>query len=92
MNEGNIGVGFAVTTFGKPDKSLTLGLGVARTVNNRNTSHFYNGRFVPETRHEVSHTPVVVFGGTARITTDTRPRAPREFGSAARAPPPAAHN
>ncbi len=46
-----LGVGFAMATFGPPDKSLTVGGGVVRTV-----------------ERDASYTPVIVFGGTARLS------------------------
>jgi hypothetical protein len=49
----DLGVGFAMATLGKPDKSLTVGGGVARTV---------------DTRGYVSHVPVLIVGGTARLS------------------------
>lgn len=56
-DEGNLGVAYAMATFGKPDKSLTLGAGVARTIDHETVS-----------RNQVSHTPVVMIGGTARLS------------------------
>ena len=64
----NLNVGFAMATFGRPDRSVTLGAGVARTVENDYTSEFVNGRFVSRRERVASHTPIVVFGGTARIS------------------------
>ncbi len=66
--DSNLGVGFAMATVGRPDKSLTLGLGVTRTVDQSGTYRMVNGRYVWDSRREVSHTPVVVVGGTARIS------------------------
>ena len=66
--DGDLGVGFTMATIGRPDKSLTVGLGVARTVEYRDTSHYVNGRYVYESRREALHTPVVLLGGTARLS------------------------
>jgi hypothetical protein len=57
-----------MATVGRPDRSLTLGLGVARTVEQYETYRIVNGRWVPESHRDVSHTPVVVVGGTARLS------------------------
>ena len=65
--DGDLGVGFAMATVGRPDKSLTVGLGVTRTVHQENY-RYVNGRNLYDPHREVSHTPVVVFGGTARIS------------------------
>ncbi|MBK5255844.1 MAG: hypothetical protein JJE39_07415 [Vicinamibacteria bacterium] len=67
-DEGDLGVGFAMATFGKPDKSLTVGGGVARTVDHDSVGRFVGGRLVYETRRRVSHTPVIMVGGTARLS------------------------
>ncbi|MBX7184008.1 MAG: hypothetical protein K1Y01_02590 [Vicinamibacteria bacterium] len=67
-DDENLGVGFAMATVGRPDRSLTLGLGVARTVEQYETYRMVNGRYLSESHREVSHTPVVVVGGTARLS------------------------
>lgn len=71
-DEADLGVVFGMATFGKPDKSLTLGGGVARTTE-YDTLHIANAngmyRFEPISR--VSHTPVVLIGGTIRISRRT---------------------
>lgn len=67
-DETGLGVGFVMATFGKSDKSLTVGGGVARTTEYDSVGRFVNGRLVYERRQRVSHTPIVMFGGTARVS------------------------
>lgn len=67
-DEGQLGLGFAMATFGQPDKSLTVGGGVARTVDSYTQWSSADGRGRYETRRDVSYTPVIVFGGTARLS------------------------
>ena len=67
-DETGLGVGFAVATFGQPDKSLTLGLGIARTSEHETLYTIVNGREQFSSRIRVSHTPVLIVGGTARIS------------------------
>lgn len=66
--DDQLGVGVAMATFGKPDKSLTVGGGVARTVERYTEWQYVNGRERFETVRDVSYTPVIVFGGTARLS------------------------
>lgn len=63
-----IGLGFAMATFGQPDKSLTVGGGVARTVDRYTEWQYVNGQQRFETIRDASYTPVIVFGGTARLS------------------------
>jgi hypothetical protein len=67
----NLGLGFAVATHGAPEKSATLGLGIARTVEDEYHSELVGGRWTSVTRREVSHTPIVMFGGEARLSRRT---------------------
>lgn len=71
-DEAELGVGFGMATFGRPDKSLTLGGGVART---REYDTLYignpNGTYRLERVSNVSYTPVVMFGGTIRMSRRT---------------------
>ena len=66
-DQGGLGLGFAMATLGKPDKSLTLGGGVARTIEYDSVTRIVNGRTVYETRKHAAHTPVIVVGGTVRV-------------------------
>lgn len=66
--DDQLGVGFAMATFGQPDKSLTLGAGLARTVERYTQWQYVNGRERFETFRDVSYTPVIVVGGTARLS------------------------
>ncbi len=66
-DDADLGVAFTTATFGPPDKSLTLGVAVARTVERDTVWTYNNGRPFYETRRHVSHTPVIIFGGTARL-------------------------
>ena len=66
--DDQLGVGFAMATFGEPDKSLTLGGGVVRTVERYTEWQYVNGREQIQTFRDVSYTPVIVFGGTARLS------------------------
>jgi hypothetical protein len=63
-----LGVGFAMATFGQPDKSLTVGGGLARTVERYTEWQYVNGRERFQTFSDVSYTPVIGFGGTARLS------------------------
>jgi hypothetical protein len=65
-----LGLGFAMATLGRPDKSLTLGAGVARTVQ----EEYY---YTPGTRtspgvggyrNKSLYTPVIMVGGTVRLS------------------------
>lgn len=66
--EDQLTVGFAMATFGQPDKSLTLGAGLARTVERYTEWRYVNGRQWFETVRDVSHTPLIVVGGTVRLS------------------------
>ncbi len=66
--EDQLGVGFLMATFGQPDKSVTVGGGLARTVERYTEWQYVNGRERFETFRDVSYTPVIVFGGTARLS------------------------
>jgi len=63
----DLGVAYSVATFGKPDRSLSLGGGVARTSHKRNTGQYVRGAW--QTRYEtvVEHTPMLVAGGNVRV-------------------------
>ena len=67
-DDANISVGFAMATFGRPDRSLTIGAGVARTVEDDYTYELVNGRWVSGRERVATHTPIVVLGGTARLS------------------------
>lgn len=66
--DDQLGVGFAMATFGPPDKSLTVGAGAARTVERYTQWQYVNGRERIETIRDVSYTPLIVIGGTARLS------------------------
>ncbi len=66
--DDQVGVGFAMATFGQPDKSLTVGAGAARTVERYTQWQYVNGRERIETIRDVSYTPLIVIGGTARLS------------------------
>ncbi len=63
-----LGLGFAVATLGRPDRSLTLGLGVARTVSEEYYPEYARGEWQGNFRNRASYTPVVMIGGTARVS------------------------
>jgi hypothetical protein len=63
-----LGLGFVTATLGKPDKSLTLGAGVARTVGEEYYTTYSGGEWRGDFRNEASYTPVVMVGGTARLS------------------------
>lgn len=63
-----LGLGFAVATLGRPDRSLTLGLGVARTVSEEYYADNTRGEWQGSFRNRASYTPVVMIGGTARMS------------------------
>jgi len=64
----NLGVGFAMATFGKPDRSLTLGGGVARRMEWQTTGQVVRGRVEYETRRRGTNIPVIIAGGTLRLS------------------------
>jgi hypothetical protein len=64
----DLGVGFAMATFGKPDQSLTVGGGVARRTEYQTVGRSVRGRIEYETRRRGVNIPVVVVGGTARLS------------------------
>jgi len=66
--DSNLGVGFAMATLGKPDKSLTIGGGVVRTVEYEYTGYYDRGRWIEESRYDTIYTPLVVVGGTVRLS------------------------
>jgi hypothetical protein len=66
--DSNLGVGFAMATLGKPDKSLTIGGGVVRTVEYEYRGHYEGRRWVDDSRYEPTYTPLVVVGGTVRLS------------------------
>jgi hypothetical protein len=66
-DETGLGVGFGMATFGKPDKSLTIGGGVVRTTEYESVARNVNGRVTYDTRRRASNTPVVMVGGAARV-------------------------
>jgi hypothetical protein len=63
-----LGLGFVTATLGKPDKSLTVGAGVARTVTEEYYSEYVRGAWQGNYRNEASYTPVVMVGGTVRMS------------------------
>ncbi len=63
-----LGVGFVTATLGKPDKSLTVGAGVARTVSEEYYTTYAGGEWRGDFRNEAAYTPVVMVGGTARLS------------------------
>jgi hypothetical protein len=66
--EDQLGAGFAMATFGPSDRSLTVGGGAVRTVERTTQFQYTNGRERFETIREASYTPVIVLGGTARLS------------------------
>ncbi len=66
-----LGLGFVTATFGKPDKSLTVGAGVARTVSEDYYTTYSSGEWRGDFRNQASYTPVVMIGGTVRISQRT---------------------
>ncbi len=66
--EGQLGMGFAMATFGRPERSLTLGAGVARTVHEEYYTEEVNGEWRGDFRYEAAYTPTVMVGGTARLS------------------------
>jgi len=63
-----LGLGFVTATLGKPDKSLTVGAGVARTVSEEYYTTYSGGEWRGDFRNQASYTPVVMIGGTARLS------------------------
>jgi hypothetical protein len=63
-----LGLGFVMATLGKPDRSLTVGAGVARTVSEEYYTTYAGGEWRGDFRNQASYTPVVMFGGTARVS------------------------
>jgi len=63
-----LGLGFVTATLGKPDKSLTLGAGVARTVSEEYYTTYSGGEWRGDFRNQASYTPVVMVGGTVRLS------------------------
>jgi hypothetical protein len=66
--EGHLGAGFAMFTLGRPERSLTIGVGAARTVSEEYYAHQVNGDLRGDFRYQASYTPIVVVGGTARLS------------------------
>ena len=64
----DLGLGFAVATLGKPDESLTVGLGVARTVEYETSGRYVNGVLRYERQRDIAHTPVLMVGGTKQLS------------------------
>ena len=63
-----LGLGFVMATLGRPDKSLTLGAGVARTVSEEYYTEYVGHEWQGNFRNKASYTPVVMIGGTARVS------------------------
>jgi len=63
-----LGLGFVTATVGKPDKSLTFGGGVARTLSEEYCTTYEGGHWRGDHRKVASYTPVVMVGGTARLS------------------------
>lgn len=63
-----LGLGFITATLGRPDKSLTIGAGVARTVSEEYYTTSAGGEWRGDFRNQASYTPVVMVGGTARLS------------------------
>lgn len=63
-----LGLGFVTATLGKPDKSLTLGAGAARTVSEEYYTTYSGGEWRGNFRNQASYTPVVMVGGTVRLS------------------------
>ena len=63
-----LGLGFVTATLGKPDKSLTLGAGVARTLSEEYYTGYVGSEWQGNFRNKASYTPVVMVGGTARLS------------------------
>lgn len=63
-----LGLGFVTATLGKPDKSLTVGGGVTRTVSEEYYGTYVRGQWRGDFRKQASYTPVVMVGGTARLS------------------------
>ncbi len=63
-----LGLGFVTATVGKPDKSLTFGGGVARTLSEEYYTTYEGGHWRGDFRKVASYTPVVMVGGTARLS------------------------
>ena len=64
----SLGLGFVMATIGKPEKSLTLGAGAARTVSQEYYSTYSGGTWRGDYRYEATYTPVVMIGGTVRLS------------------------
>ena len=64
----DLGVGFAMATFGPPDKSLTIGGGLARTTEDESDFVQTPTGYRWETRRRTANTPIVLVGGTARLS------------------------
>ncbi len=63
-----LGLGFVMATFGRPDKSLTVGGGVARTVSEEYYTEYEGREWRGNFRNKAEYTPVVMVGGTARLS------------------------
>ena len=63
-----LGLGFVMATFGKPDKSLTVGGGVARTVSEEYYGEYTERGWQGNFSNKAYYTPVVMVGGTARLS------------------------
>jgi hypothetical protein len=68
LNNDDVSAGFAMATFGRPDRSVTVGGGVLRTVETRTEARFVNGRVIYDTREAASHTPALLVGGVSRLS------------------------
>lgn len=66
--EGHLAVGFAVATLGRPERSVTIGAGAVRTVSEEYYNHQVNGETRGDFRYQASYTPIVMVGGTARLS------------------------
>lgn len=67
-DDESLGVGFVMATLGKPEKSLTVGVGVARTLSEEYYTEYVGGEWRGDFRNKASYTPVVMVGGTARLS------------------------
>ncbi len=64
----SLGLGFVMATLGRPEKSLTVGVGAARTVSEEYYTTYAGGEWRGDFRNKASYTPVVMVGGTARLS------------------------
>lgn len=68
LDHDAVTAGFAMATFGRPDRSVTIGGGVLRTVETRTEGRVVNGRVIYDTRESASYTPALVVGGVSRLS------------------------